>query len=66
MLKRNPLLQERVRSLRNSLTDAENVLWQALKARQINGFKFRRQYIFQNYIVDFISLSHKLIIEKVS
>ena len=62
MLKRTPLLKERARSLRNSLTDAENVLWQAIKAREINGVKFRRQYIFQNYIVDFISFSPRLII----
>lgn len=63
MLKRNPLLKERARHLRKFSTDAEKILWYAIKARQINGVKFRRQYVFQHYIVDFISLSHKLIIE---
>ena len=50
-------------SLRNNLTSAEASLWNLLKSRQIEGVKFRRQYSLGNYIADFCSPSHKLIIE---
>jgi very-short-patch-repair endonuclease len=62
-MRKNLSLQERAKSMRKSLTEAESILWHALKGRKIKGVKFRRQHIFQNYIVDFISISHKLIIE---
>jgi len=63
MRKKNPLLKERARTLRKTLTDAESVLWLALKKRQVNGIKFRRQHRIGSYIIDFICLSHRLIIE---
>ncbi|SES90425.1 DUF559 domain-containing protein [Prevotella sp. kh1p2] len=43
-------------------TDAERALWSMLKANNI-GLKFRRQHIIGDYIVDFVNLSHKLIVE---
>ena len=45
------------------MTDAERVLWQHLRNRQINGVKFRRQVPIGKYIVDFQSVECKLIIE---
>jgi very-short-patch-repair endonuclease len=39
--------------LRNNSTAAEATLWQMLKKRQLNGYKFRRQHSIGNYIVDF-------------
>ncbi len=47
---------------RNEPTSAETILWNRLKASQI-GFKFSRQIVFGNYIVDFCCRSHKVVIE---
>ena len=51
------------RQLRSNSTDAEKVLWQALRNRQLGGFKFRRQHPIPPYIVDFVCLEHRLIVE---
>ncbi|MET0094265.1 MAG: endonuclease domain-containing protein [Sedimenticola sp.] len=56
-------LTNRARELRCNQTDAEQLLWKSLKGRQLNGYKFRRQYPIHPYIVDFVCLSEKLIIE---
>ena len=45
------------------MTDSERLLWSYLKSRQLNGYKFRRQHIIGSYIVDFVCLQNKLIIE---
>jgi len=59
----DPLMRERARELRNAQTATEQKLWQALRRRQIQNAKFRRQHCVGQYIVDFICLSHKLIVE---
>ena len=56
-------LKQRSRDLRKNLTDAEQMLWQKLRNKQINAHKFRRQFVLGNYIVDFICLGKRLIIE---
>jgi very-short-patch-repair endonuclease len=38
-------------------------LWRTLRDRQISGLKFRRQHPFGDYIVDFVCLENKLVIE---
>lgn len=43
-------------------TDAERIMWDILKGKRI-GHKFRRQHIIKDYIVDFVCLHHKLVIE---
>ena len=48
--------------LRKTLTDAERKLWQHLRAEQL-GVKFRRQHPFQGYILDFVCLERRLVIE---
>ena len=40
------------KELRQNLTSAEAILWTYLKNKKI-GYKFRRQYVIQNYILDF-------------
>ncbi|MBS1585407.1 MAG: leucine--tRNA ligase [Bacteroidetes bacterium] len=50
------------KELKNSLTEAENILWQRLRNNQL-GTKFRRQHIVGKFIADFISLSKQLVIE---
>ncbi|HYA36716.1 MAG TPA: endonuclease domain-containing protein [Candidatus Methylomirabilis sp.] len=54
---------QRARTLRRNLTDAEQRLWSCLKRKQINGYKFRRQFPLGRYIVDFVCLEARLIIE---
>lgn len=56
-------LKPLARDFRKRQTDTENILWVHLRNRQIQGVKFRRQVPIGNYIVDFISIQHKLIIE---
>ncbi|MDI1276937.1 endonuclease domain-containing protein [Methylobacter sp.] len=51
------------RSLRKDQTDAERLLWQKLRNRQLLGVKFRRQFPIEPYIADFVCLELKLIIE---
>jgi very-short-patch-repair endonuclease len=51
------------RELRNNLTDAEWLLWQHLRLRQLGGYKFRRQQPLGPYVVDFVCLEKRLIIE---
>ena len=51
------------RKLRNSATDAERHLWQYLRGRQMEGCKFRRQHPFGDYVLDFVCLERKLVIE---
>jgi very-short-patch-repair endonuclease len=38
-------------------------LWRHLRAKQLGGFKFRRQQPMGNYIVDFVCLEKRIIIE---
>jgi very-short-patch-repair endonuclease len=45
------------------MTHAERVLWRLLRGRQVSGIRFRRQHPYGNYILDFVSLEIKLVIE---
>jgi very-short-patch-repair endonuclease len=56
-------MKERARDLRRFQTNTEGQLWSALKARRFSGCKFRRQRIIGTYIVDFVCLRKKIIIE---
>ena len=51
------------KNLRNNGTSAEATLWNALKSRQIDGFKWRRQYSVGSYILDFYCVEARLGIE---
>ncbi len=53
---------ERSRRLRREMTPHEKILWGQLR-RQAFGCRFRRQHVFGRYIVDFVCLQHRLIIE---
>jgi 5-methyltetrahydrofolate--homocysteine methyltransferase len=57
------LLKEFVKKSRSNPTEAENALWQMLRGKKLEGYKFRRQHIIGSYIADFICLRAKLIIE---
>jgi len=56
-------LLSRSRVLRREASEAEKVLWRQLRGRQLEGYKFRRQVVFEPYIVDFVCLEARLIIE---
>jgi len=51
------------KGLRKRLTNAERLLWSRLRAGHFGGIKFRRQQPIGDYIVDFVSLERKLIVE---
>jgi type I site-specific restriction endonuclease len=51
------------RELRKNQTDAESLLWQMLRNRQIEDAKFRRQHPIEPYILDFYCHEKKLAIE---
>ncbi len=51
------------KKLRISSTDTEKYLWKYLRGRQLEEIKFRRQHPIGRYIVDFINLERKIIIE---
>ncbi len=57
------LLKKFVEEHRSNPTEAENVLWQMVRGKKLDSFKFRRQHIIGAYIADFVCLSQKLIIE---
>lgn len=44
-------------------TEAESVLWNCLKGKRLADYKFRRQHIINEYIVDFVCLNKKLVVE---
>src|SRR5690554_2112627 len=56
------LLLEKAQEMRNKPTEAESVLWEYLKSKKL-GHKFRRQHLIDEFIVDFVCLSKKLVIE---
>ncbi|MGD9162404.1 MAG: DUF559 domain-containing protein, partial [Desulfobacteraceae bacterium] len=56
-------LTRTARVLRRNSTDAERKLWYDIRARQLDGFKFRRQQQLGGYIVDFVCFEKSLIIE---
>ena len=51
------------RTLRNSMTVAEIRLWQRLRSRQLAGCKFRRQHPYLDFVLDFVCLERRLVIE---
>jgi very-short-patch-repair endonuclease len=51
------------RRLRRQPTDAETLLWRHVRNRQLNGWKFRRQFPIDRYVVDFCCAEARLIIE---
>ena len=51
------------KNLRKNVTDTEKYLWKYLRENQLEGFKFRRQQPIGKYIIDFVNLERKIIIE---
>jgi very-short-patch-repair endonuclease len=51
------------RTLRAAQSNAEGRLWQALRGRRLARWKFRRQHPIGRYVVDFVTIEGKLIVE---
>ena len=56
-------MRDRARALRKTPTDTERHLWRLLRAKRLNGWKFRQQYPIGSYIADFACPAARLIIE---
>ena len=56
-------LLARAKWMRLNPTEAEQRLWEILRAKRMTGFKFRRQVIIDSYIVDFLNFDQRLIVE---
>jgi very-short-patch-repair endonuclease len=56
-------MKDHVRELRKNSTDAEKHLWHFLRAKRLKGYKFRRQHLLHPFVVDFVCLAKKLIVE---
>ncbi|WP_111684125.1 DUF559 domain-containing protein [Winogradskyella tangerina] len=56
------LMKELQQENKKNSTEAEGILWESLRAKKI-GFKFRRQHIIDEFIVDFVNLEKNLVIE---
>lgn len=55
--------KSRSRVLRAQQTAAEKLLWRGLRNRQLGRWKFRRQHPIGHFIVNFVVLDAKLVIE---
>jgi very-short-patch-repair endonuclease len=64
-MKKHPVDGARARSrfLRQNMTEAERRIWQILRSRQMNGYRFRRQVPIGRYIADFVCHEARLIVE---
>jgi very-short-patch-repair endonuclease len=51
------------KNLRKESTDVERLLWGRLRAGRFEGMKFRRQHPIGQFIVDFVCLERRLVIE---
>lgn len=60
---RSHILHQRARAMRSNPTEPEKRLWMALRASRFDGFKFRRQDVIGQRIVDFFCPSRGLVIE---
>ena len=58
-----PYQTGRARDLRRDQTEAEGRLWKLVRNRQLGGYKVRRQFPIDRYIVDFACADARLVIE---
>ena len=58
-----PEMKLRRRELRNALTTCERILWSKLKARQLLGRQFRRQFSIGLYVLDFYCPELRMAVE---
>jgi len=59
----SPSLRRHARELRKKSTDAERLMWAALRDKQLDGVSFKRQVPIGPYITDFACHAKKLVVE---
>ena len=55
--------RDRARELRKNMTETEKFVWARLRREKLGGYKFRRQHPLGPFIVDFVCLERKLVLE---
>lgn len=55
--------KRQAKHLRHDMTEAETVLWQAIRGKKFEDYKFRRQVAIGIYIADFVCFAKRLIVE---
>ncbi|MFV0590640.1 MAG: endonuclease domain-containing protein [Draconibacterium sp.] len=58
-----PDIFEKAKALRKNMTDAEKILWERLKNKQVLNLRFRRQHPIDIFIADFYCHAVRLVIE---
>ena len=58
-----PHIFANAKKLREQRTPAEIALWEALREKKLNGFRFRQQHPIGNYVLDFYCYSANLALE---
>src|SRR5262245_2248109 len=56
-------MRHKSRAFRHLMTKAENLLWYELRDLKSTGMKFRRQSPIGPYVVDFVCLSARIVVE---
>ena len=59
----DPNLMHNGRNLRKNMTPAEQRLWKHLRGKRLGGYRFRRQQPLGQYVLDFVCVDAKLVIE---
>lgn len=57
------IIKEAAKGLRKDSTSAEKILWEYLRTKKLEGYKFKRQQAIDRFIADFICFEKRLIIE---
>ncbi|HXC56098.1 MAG TPA: DUF559 domain-containing protein [Rhizomicrobium sp.] len=55
--------RSRAREMRHEPVAMEELFWSAVRNRKLGGYKFKRQYLIDPYIADFVCVERKLIVE---
>ncbi len=58
-----PTTVPQARALRRNAPETERLLWKLLRDRKLEGLKFRRQVPLGPYVLDFVCMRHRLVIE---
>jgi len=57
------MANERARRLRRNATEEERILWSQMRKGRLESFKFCRQHPMGRFVIDFVCLERRLVIE---
>ena len=61
--KRNTLARNHARTMRHQPTEWEKRFWSRVRDRRLGGYKFKRQMLIGPFIVDFVCIERKMVVE---